>query len=81
MLLNRHERRRQNLEHARWRVEFVLSLLDSHRGMLTKRDAEWKRKEADYLRQLAAAQIELERLDKHEVMTWREDRKLSQPSS
>lgn len=81
MLLNRHERHRQNLEHARWRVEFVLSLLDSHRGMLTKRDAAWQRREADYVKQLAEAQIELERLDSHEVMKWREDREASQHSA
>ena len=81
MPLNRHERHRENLEHARWRVEFVLSLLDSHRGMLTKRNAEWQQKETDYLKQLATAQIELEHLDKHEVMRWREDRETSQHSA
>jgi hypothetical protein len=81
MLLNRLERHRQNLEHARWRVEFLLSLLDSHRQMLTRRDAEWQQKEADYVRQLAAAQVELERLDKHEAMRWREQREWSEQSA
>jgi hypothetical protein len=81
MPLNRHERHRQNLEHARWRVEFLLSLLDSHRRMLTKRDIDWQRREVDYIRQLATAQIELEQLDRYEAMRWREDRELSQQSA
>jgi len=81
MLLNRLERHRENLEHARWRVEFVLSLLDSHRRMLTRRDAEWRQKETEYLKQLAAAQVELERLDNHEAMRWREQRECTGKSA
>jgi hypothetical protein len=72
-MLHRLERHRRNLEHSRWRVDFLLSLLDSHRKMQVKRDARWEEKEREYLKQLALAQAELDRLDRHEMLRWRED--------
>jgi hypothetical protein len=62
MLLHPEERHKLNLEHARWRVSFLLSLLEAHRKFSSRRDDAWARKEAGYLRQLSNAQGEIERL-------------------
>lgn len=72
-MLHRLERHRRNLEHARWRVDFLLSLLDSHRKTQGKREAKWEEKEHRYLRELAIAQADWDRLDRHEIPRWRED--------
>lgn len=55
------ENQKHELEHARWRVSFVESMLESHRG-LPWRGAEWKAKEIDLSARLAAAQQEYKRL-------------------
>jgi hypothetical protein len=72
-MLHRLERHRRNLEHARWRVDFLLSMLDSHRKLQGRRDATWQEREREYLKQLALAQAEWDRLDRHELPRWRED--------
>jgi hypothetical protein len=72
-MLHRLERHRRNLEHSRWRVDFLLSLLDSHRKMRAQRDAKWEESERAYLKDLALAQADWDRLDRHELPRWRED--------
>lgn len=57
------DRDRSNLEHAHWRVRFLLCLLDSHRTM-PRKDPGWCAKEADYIQRLAAARAELARLER-----------------
>jgi hypothetical protein len=56
------ERQRSNLAHARWRVEFLLSILDMHRAAPVH-GPEWAEKEAEYLHQIAEAQVELDRVE------------------
>lgn len=56
--LRRHE---QNFEHAVWRVNFLSSLLQTHRA-LAKRGRLWRQKEADLMDRLVWAENELERL-------------------
>lgn len=51
-------RQERNVEHARWRVAFSRSLLESHR-MVPLRGAEWAQKEAVLLERLAGAEAEL----------------------
>jgi hypothetical protein len=63
MLLSPQERRKKNLQHAHWRVDFLLRLLDSHRALPAMRDATWQRQEDEYLRGLAQAQVELDRAE------------------
>jgi hypothetical protein len=72
-MLHRLERYRRNLEHARWRVDFLLSMLDSHRKMQVRRSPNWEEREREYLKELALAQADWDRLDRHEVPRWRED--------
>jgi hypothetical protein len=60
MSMSSQERQRRNLAHARWRVEFLLSLLDVHRSNHVHRPG-WTEKEAAYLHQIAEAQVELDR--------------------
>jgi hypothetical protein len=60
MLLTPQERRKLNIEHAHWRVEFLLHLLDSHRALPGPRDESWRRREVEFQRSLAKAQVELE---------------------
>lgn len=54
------ERRVRNLDHALWRVNFLASILQTHRT-LSPRDADWRRQEAEYVERLAWAERELER--------------------
>lgn len=54
---------RKELEHARWRVKFLSSLLQTHRFVRTK-DQEWTDKETDYVKRLAAAMEEVTRWEK-----------------
>ncbi len=54
------ERRVRNLDHALWRVNFLASILQTHRS-LTPRDAPWRAQEAEYVERLAWAERELER--------------------
>ncbi len=56
--LSRHE---QNFEHAVWRVNFLSSLLQTHRA-LAKRSGLWRQKEAELVDRLVWAEKELERL-------------------
>jgi hypothetical protein len=72
MYLNRFELYQQQLEHARWRVHFLLSLLQTHRQLGSKRDAQWATRESEYVRQLAAAQTALDRLDRFSIVRWKE---------
>lgn len=62
MLLDSEERQKGNLEHAHWRLEFLLSLLQTHRTVSIK-TPDWARKESDYLHQIAEVQVELDRLE------------------
>jgi hypothetical protein len=64
MLLSPQKRRKENLQHANWRVHFLLSLLESHRALPVMRDVTWQRQEHEYLRGLAQAQVELERAER-----------------
>jgi hypothetical protein len=72
MHLNRFELHQQQLEHARWRVQFLLSLLQTHRQLVSKRDAQWAARESEYVRQLAAAQAALDRVDRVSIVRWKE---------
>jgi hypothetical protein len=56
-----HGQQKDRLEHARWRVSFAQSLLDTHRS-LPFRAGTWGEKEAELSGSLASAQAELERL-------------------
>jgi hypothetical protein len=60
---NAEERLKSNLEHARWRVSFLLNLLASHRA-LPRMSLKWEMTEADYIQRLAFSQIELARLER-----------------
>jgi hypothetical protein len=62
MPISPKERQRNNVIHARWRVEFLLSLLDAHRAAPVH-GPEWAEKEAMYLHQIAEAQVELDRVE------------------
>jgi hypothetical protein len=44
------------------RLSFLLWALDNHRALDKTRNALWRRVEADYLRQIEAAQMEVDRL-------------------
>lgn len=57
------ERWKSDLEHARWRVAFLLALLDSHRRLTHRWEGEWHQKEIGYLKQICQAQVELDRLE------------------
>jgi hypothetical protein len=48
----------QNLEHARWRVEFLRSLLQAHQALPSRKQF-WKNQEATMLTHLFAAEQEL----------------------
>jgi hypothetical protein len=50
---------KDNLEHARWRVRFVRSLLDVHQHCMDATREEWWIEEAALLQRLAAAEDEL----------------------
>src|SRR5688572_10919622 len=63
-MLKPHERQKDNLEHAHWRVDFLLCLLDSHCRLRFGQDPGWEEKEMDYLRRLAAAQADLDRWER-----------------
>jgi hypothetical protein len=63
-MVEAEERQKGNLEHARWRVEFLLCLLDAHHQLPAKQDEEWQRKEKDYIRQLSEAQVGLDQLER-----------------
>jgi hypothetical protein len=52
-------RHKDNLEHARWRVRFVRSLLDVHQHCVDTTREQWWIEEADLLQRLAAAEEEL----------------------
>jgi hypothetical protein len=53
----------KNLEHARWRVSFFRSILESHLILPPQwRDADWQEKEDLYRKRHMAAESELERL-------------------
>jgi flagellar biosynthesis chaperone FliJ len=64
MLSDAEKRHKVNLEHARWRVSFLIALLQSHRRLPRKWGIEWQNKENDCIQRLAAAQVELERLER-----------------
>jgi hypothetical protein len=63
-MLKPHQRHKDNLEHAHWRVNFLLCLLDSHRRLRFGTDTGWDEKEGEYLRRLAAAQADLDRAER-----------------
>lgn len=65
------ERQRSDLEHARWRVSFLLALLDSHRRLAHRWEGEWHQKEAAYIKQIAEAQVELDRIERAQCMNQR----------
>lgn len=48
-----------NLAHARWRVNFVRSLLQAHRASPWKGTQEWQERHGDMLHQLASAEDEV----------------------
>lgn len=60
------ERLKSELEHARWRVSFLLALLDSHRRLAHKWEGEWRQKEIGYIRQIAEAQVELDHIEREQ---------------
>ncbi len=62
MPISSRERQRNNVAHARWRVEFLLSILDVHRSAPVH-GPEWAEKEAAHLHQIAEAQVELDRVE------------------
>lgn len=55
------ERCKHTLEHAEWRVEHVQALLAMHRTMPFRTD-EWRQKELEYLKRLAAEESALAKL-------------------
>ena len=58
------ERHRRDVDHARWRVSFLRSIVESHRAMSFKwRDRAWKEKDDEYIHRLNAAESEFERLE------------------
>lgn len=59
---------KDNLEHARWRVRFVRSLLDAHQYCMDATRNEWWIEEADLLQRLAAAEDELKMQGEREAV-------------
>jgi hypothetical protein len=57
--MDRHLYHKNNLDHARWRVRFVRSLLDVHQHCVDTTREEWWIEEANLLQRLAAAEEEL----------------------
>ncbi|RBP36867.1 hypothetical protein DES53_1158 [Roseimicrobium gellanilyticum] len=51
---------KDNLDHARWRVRFVKSLLDVHQHCVDTSRESWWAEEADLLLRLTAAEEDLE---------------------
>ena len=54
------------LEHARWRVSFLRSLLESHQWLPHGGEL-WRQKNNDYRQRLAHAQEELKKLEGKDV--------------
>jgi hypothetical protein len=54
---------REKLEHARWRVNFLRSLLESHRLMARWKNVEWEEKLESHARRLEEAEGEVKRLE------------------
>jgi hypothetical protein len=56
--------RKKNLGHAKWRVGYFRSILESHQAIPSEhRHADWAEKETLYRGRLKAAMDELERLE------------------
>jgi hypothetical protein len=53
----------RQLEHAKWRVEFLASLLPSHR-LLQVAEPEWEGQDADRIERMEAAKEELKRAER-----------------
>ncbi|OAI55592.1 hypothetical protein AYO49_05395 [Verrucomicrobiaceae bacterium SCGC AG-212-N21] len=63
MRTDKMEWQQQNLEHARWRVAFFRSILESHLILPQQwRDEDWHEKEDLYRKRHMAAESELARL-------------------
>jgi hypothetical protein len=50
-------------DHARWRIEFLASLLQSHRLHETA-EPEWEERDEDYRERIASAKEELKRAER-----------------
>ena len=49
---------------ARWRVQVLVTRLHAHRALEKPHSQHWHEKEADYVRRLAAAQVELDQIER-----------------
>jgi hypothetical protein len=49
--------------HPRVRVEVLIAMLDEHRALDTPRSVHWYQREAEFVRRLAQAQVELDRCE------------------
>jgi hypothetical protein len=61
--MNKDDFAKHQLEHAQWRIEFLASLLQSHR-LHESSESEWEEKQADYLERMATAKEELEHAER-----------------
>jgi hypothetical protein len=62
-MLDAEGRRKKNLEHAQWRVDFLRSLLASHRLLpCIMQRGTWEAKEEDYMARLDDAELQLAEL-------------------
>jgi hypothetical protein len=60
MFLSPTEHRDSNVWHPRVRVEVLIAMLQQHRALDTPRSAHWYQREAEFVRRLAQAQVELD---------------------
>jgi hypothetical protein len=61
--MNNDDFAKHQLEHAQWRVEFLASLLQSHR-LRESWEPAWEEKNEDYLERIAVAKEELEHAER-----------------
>jgi two-component sensor histidine kinase len=64
MRVDDEEKLKRELALARCRVASLISLADSHR-LLSRSKPGWQAEMESYLKRLAAAHVELERLERH----------------
>jgi hypothetical protein len=61
MFLSPTEHHNPEMWHPRVRVEVLIAMLEEHRALDTPRSVHWYQREAEFLRRLARAQVELDR--------------------
>jgi hypothetical protein len=67
-IMNPELQREQDLEHARWMVDFRRSLLEIHGRSYSRGTEEWRRQEAQHLDNLSKAEATLDRIQESQAI-------------